>query len=114
IMAREWTSDYEWYVHHPLALEAGLKPEIAQAVFEGRRPQGMAEDEEILYDFMTELNHTRRISDKTYERTVKKFGEQGVMDIIGVQGYYSMLAMVLTVSRLEVPKDGKRFPRIPE
>lgn len=114
ITAREWSQDYEWYVHHPLALKAGLKPEIAQAVFEGRRPEGMAEDEEALYDFITELNHTKRVSDRTYERAVKHFKEQGVIDIIGVQGYYTLLAMTLNATRFELPKDARRFPRIPE
>lgn len=114
IMARFWTADYEWYVHHPLALKAGLKPEIAEAVFEGRRPDGMAEDEEIIYDFVTELNHTKRISDETYRQTVGQVGEQGVIDIIGLQGHYTLIAMTLNVSRLELPKDGCRFPRIPE
>ena len=114
IMAREWTQDYEWYVHHPLAMKAGLKPEIAEAVFEGRRPAGMAEDEETLYDFATELNHTKRVSDTTYDRAVKKFGEQGVIDIVGLQGYYTLIAMSLNATRFELPKDGRRFPRIPE
>ncbi len=114
ITAREWTQDYEWYVHHPMALKAGLKPEIAEAVFEGRRPSGMAPDEEILYDFVTELNHTKRVSDATYERTVKQFGEQGVIDVVGLQGYYSLLAMTLNVSRLEPPKEARRLSRIPE
>jgi 4-carboxymuconolactone decarboxylase len=114
ITAREWTQDYEWYVHHPMALKAGLKPEIAEAVFEGRHPSGMAPDEEILYDFVTELNHTKRVSDATYERTVKQFGEQGVIDIVGLQGYYSLLAMTLNVSRLEPPKEARRLSRIPE
>src|SRR5262249_60857886 len=73
ITAREWTQDYEWYVHQPHALKAGLKPEIVEAVFEGRRPAGMAADEEALYDFVTELNHTKRVSDTAYERAVKQF-----------------------------------------
>ncbi len=114
IMAREWTQDYEWYVHHPEALKAGLKAEIADAVREGRRPEGMAGDEETLYDFVTELNRTKRVSDRTYERAVKTFGEKGVIDIVGIQGYYALLAMTLNVSRLELPKDGKRLPRFPE
>jgi 4-carboxymuconolactone decarboxylase len=113
ITAREWMQDYEWYVHHPLALKAGLKPEIAQAVFEGRRPMGMDPGEETLYDFVTELNHTRRVSDVTYDRALKLAGEQGVIDIIGLQGYYSLLAMTLNVSRLEPPAGAPRFPRIP-
>ncbi len=114
ITAREWTQDYEWFVHYPLALKAGLKREIADAVFEGRRPQAMSPDEETVYDFVTELNHTKRISDATYERAVKQVGEQGVIDIIGIQGYYGLLAMTLNVSRLEPPKDAPRLPRIPQ
>jgi 4-carboxymuconolactone decarboxylase len=113
IMAREWTADYEWYAHYPLAMKAGLKPEIAEAVFEGRRPDGMAQDEEIVYNFVTELNARKRVSDVTYERTVKQVGEQGVVDIIGLQGYYTLIAMTLNVSRFEQPKDGRQFPRIP-
>ncbi len=113
IMAREWMQDYEWYVHHPLAMKAGLKPEIGEAVFEGRRPAGMADDEESLYDFVTELNATKRVSDTTYNRAVKHFKEQGVIDIVGLQGYYTLIAMALNVSRFELPKDGRRFARIP-
>ena len=114
IMAREWTQDYEWYVHHPLALKAGLKPEAAEAVFEGRRPDGMAADEETIYDFVTELNRTKRVSDVTYGRAVEQVGVQGVIDIIGLQGYYTLMAMTLNVSRFELPADGRRFPRIPD
>jgi 4-carboxymuconolactone decarboxylase len=65
ITAREWTQDYEWYVHYPLALKAGLKPEIADAIFDGRRPDGMAEDEEAVYNFTDELHRTKRVSDET-------------------------------------------------
>ncbi len=114
IMAREWTQDYEWYVHHPLALKAGLKPETAEAIFTGRRPDGMAAGEEAVYNFVTELNHTKRVSDITYERAVKQVGEQGVIDIIGLQGNYTLIAMTLNVSRFELPPDGRRFPRIPD
>jgi 4-carboxymuconolactone decarboxylase len=114
ITAREWTQDYEWYVHQPHALKAGLKPEIVEAVFEGRRPSGMAPDEETLYDFATELNHTKRVSDATYERAVRLFGERGVIDIAGIQGYYSLLAMTLNVCRLEPPQEARRLPRIPD
>ncbi|HZV20889.1 MAG TPA: carboxymuconolactone decarboxylase family protein [Hyphomicrobiales bacterium] len=114
IMAREWTQDYEWYVHHPLALKAGIKPEIAEAIMQGRRPEGMAEDEETVYDFVTELNHAKRVSDRTYERAVKRFGEQGVIDIIGTQGYYALLAMTMNVTRPDLPKDAGRLTRFPE
>jgi len=76
ITAREWTQDYEWYVHYPIAIKAGLKPEIAQAIKEGRRPVGMSEDESIVYDFTIELQRNKRVSDATFARTEKRFGKR--------------------------------------
>jgi 4-carboxymuconolactone decarboxylase len=109
IVARQRTQQYEWFVHYPYALKAGLKPEIAQAIAEGRRPAGMAGDEEIVYDFCDELFRTQGVSDATYQRAVNKFGEQGVIDMLGVNGYYTMLAMVLNVARTPLP-DNKPAP----
>jgi 4-carboxymuconolactone decarboxylase len=114
ITAREWTQDYEWYVHQPIAVKTGIKPEIIDAIWDGRRPAGMSEDEEIVYDFSTELHKNKRVSDHTYDRAVKRFGETGVIDLIGVNGYYTFLAMTMNTTRMELPKDGKRMPRFPE
>src|SRR3712207_3574469 len=75
IAARYWTQNYEWSAHHPLALKAGLKAEIAAAIAEGRRPSRMAEDEEIVYDVLTEIFQNKSVSDHTYDRAVAKFGE---------------------------------------
>ena len=97
--ARRWTEQFEWNSHYPLALKAGLKPECASAIAEGRRPAGRAEEEEIAYDFTTELNLNGGISDPTYARTLGKFHEQGVIDLIAVNGYYSMLGMIMNVAR---------------
>jgi 4-carboxymuconolactone decarboxylase len=104
ITAREWTQNYEWDAHNRIALQAGLSPEIVKAVAEGRRPERMAEDEEILYSFISELHKNRSVSDATYARTVGKFGEQGVIDIVGISGYYTLLAMVLNTARTPVPQ----------
>lgn len=103
ITARQWTQNYEWDVHAPLAEKGGLKPSIIAAVAEGRRPDGMAEDEELLYTFCDELHRNRSVSDATYARAVKAFGEQGVIDVLGISGYYTMLAMVLNTARTPVP-----------
>jgi len=113
ITAREWTQNYEWNSHHP-ALKAGLRPEIADAIADGRRPTGMIEDEEIAYDMATEILRLKRVSDTTYARAVAKFGEQGVIDLLGVVGYYNFLAIVLNAARTPLP-DGvaeplKRYP----
>jgi 4-carboxymuconolactone decarboxylase len=86
-----------------MALRAGLKPDIAQAVAEGRRPVGMAEDEEIVYDFCEEMFRTQGMSDATYQRAIKRLGEQGVIDMLGVTGYYALLAMVMNVARTPLP-----------
>jgi 4-carboxymuconolactone decarboxylase len=99
ITARHWTQNYEWDAHHRLALQGGLPAEIAQALADGRRPDRMNEDETALYDFCTELHQNKSVSDATYARAVARFGEQGVVDMIGISGYYTLLAMVLNTAR---------------
>ncbi len=115
ITAREWSQAYEWNAHHPLAVKGGLNPEIAKAIAEGRRPNGMAEDEEVLYDFATELLQNRSVSDATYARATAKFGEKAILDTIGLMGHYSLIAMVLNTARTTVPPGGparlEPFPR---
>lgn len=113
IAAREWTQDYEWHVHYPIALKAGIRLEVIDAIADGRRPDAMSEDETIVYDFLTELNRNRRVSDATFERVERRFGRKGVVDLAGINGYYTLLAMQLNVARYPVPPDGKRLPRFP-
>lgn len=103
IAARHWTQQYEWQSHHTHAMKAGLSPAIAEAIADGRRPVGMAKDEEALYDMLTEALHNQSVCDVTYERAVNTFGEQGVIELIAVAGYYAMLAMVLNVARKALP-----------
>lgn len=112
IAARYWTQQYEWQAHHPQALEAGLDPAVADAVAAGRRPAGMKEDEEIAYDLLTEVLNHQCASDATYARAVAKFGEAGVVDLVGLAGYYSMLALVMNVARTALPA-GKPPPLAP-
>jgi 4-carboxymuconolactone decarboxylase len=103
ITAREWSQNYEWNAHHPLAVKGGLSPEIAKAVAEGRRPEQMADDEAALYDFCIELHRNRSVSDATYARALAKFGEQGLVDAIGLTGWYTLVAMVLNTARTPLP-----------
>src|SRR4029079_1476998 len=98
ITARGWTQQYEWSYHYGFALEAGLAKPIVEAIAEGRRPDAMADDEAAAYDFSIELHRTRRVSDKTHARALQLFGERGVIDLTGVSGYYSMLAMMINVA----------------
>ena len=107
ITAREWTSQYEWYAHHRLALAAGLNPAVAADLAEGKRPALMQEDETVVYDFCSELQREHRVSDATYKAVLDKFGERGVMDLIAVSGYYVLVSMTLNVDRTPVPGDGK-------
>jgi 4-carboxymuconolactone decarboxylase len=103
LTSRQWTQQFEWDAHLPLALKAGVQPEVSAAIGEGRRPMGMDADEELAYDVCTELYQNQSVSDATYERAVKKFGEQGVIDMVGLRGYYSMLAMIMNVARTPLP-----------
>ena len=84
LTAREWTQQYEWNAHYPIAVKAGIKREILDAIAEGRRPSGMSDEETILYEFCRELHHDKFVSDATYSRALKAFGEQGVVDTIGI------------------------------
>jgi 4-carboxymuconolactone decarboxylase len=114
ITARQWNAQYEWFAHHRLALQAGLDPAIAQAVSVGKRPDNMPADEAIVYNFCQELHTLKRVSDATYQAAVQRFGEQGVMDLIAVNGYYVLVAMTLNVDRTPIPGDGALpLPKLP-
>lgn len=103
LISRRWTQQYEWYVHAPDAKSAGLSDAIIQAVADGRRPENMSEGQEIVYEFSTELNDFHSVADRTYARMLETFGEQGMMDLIGLNGYYSFISMVLNVGRTPLP-----------
>jgi len=103
ITAREWTSQYEWYAHHALAMKAGLDPKIAEAVAAGKRPEAMKEDETAIYDFCIQLHRNRKVDDAAFNRVKALFGEQGVVDLVGVSGYYVAVSMTLNVAQVPVP-----------
>lgn len=113
LAARDWTQQFEWTAHYSRALQAGVKQETIDAIADGRRPAGMAEDEEIVYDFWSELDRNKSVSDATYDRAVKKFGERGVVTMTALNGYYAMLAMVLNVARTPVLPANAQVPRLP-
>jgi 4-carboxymuconolactone decarboxylase len=101
--ARQWGQNYEWNAHYALAIDEGLSPQIAQAIAEGRRPPGMVDEEEILYELCMELQRNHQISDATYARALERFGEQGVVEVVSLMGYYTMIAMILNTSRAPLP-----------
>lgn len=102
ITARHFTQHYEWSVHYPIAIQGGVSAEIAKAVAEGRRPTGMSSDQEIVYDFTTELLQNHGVSDTTYGRAVGRFGEQGTIELVSVAAYYTYQSMVLNTARTPV------------
>jgi len=104
--ARDWSCQYEWAVHVPHALRGGLSRDTIAALSECRRPHNMKKDEAIVYDFVNELLKNRSVSDTTYARAVNQFGEESVVDLVGVVGYYAMIAMLMNVARTAPPKDG--------
>ena len=109
ITARAWDAQYEWYAHHRMAMAAGLDPAVATDIAEGRRPTGMAADEAVVYDFCTELRATRTVSDATLAAALALLGEQGVVDLIAVSGYYDIVSMTLNVAQVALP-DGLAPP----
>ena len=115
ITAREWSQDYEWSIHYPIAIKAGLKTEVGTALQDGRRPEGMSEDETLIYDFTIELQRNKRVSDVTFAKVEKRFGKKGVVDLAGIAGYYTFLAMEMNTARHPAPAEGGiHLPRLPD
>ena len=102
--ARYWTSQYEWQAHHRAALEAGLSPAIADAIAQGKRPVGMQKDEEVVYNFCSELLNTKQVSDATFNAVRDAVGERGIVDLIGVMGWYHTVSMLLNTDRYPLPE----------
>jgi 4-carboxymuconolactone decarboxylase len=103
ITARHWTSHFEWYAHRRAAQQNGVSPATIEAIAAGRRPTTMQPDEEVIYNFCTELLTNKQVSDQTFQATKEKFGERGVVDLIGVTGYYQIVSMLLNVDRYPLP-----------
>ena len=113
LVARHWSADFEWFAHAKIGLKEGLTQATIDAIAEARRPADLKPDEQVIYDYVSEILATRRVSDTTYAAAQALFGEQGLIDICGVTGYYSLLAMTMNVGRVATP-DGSRLPRLPE
>src|SRR4051794_13427558 len=109
VIGRQWRSQVEWYAHAPLAAKAGLAPEIIAELKTGKRPSGMGEDEALVYDFVTELTTTHKVSDETYARAKKAFNDQQIVDLTAVAGNYVLVAMLLAMAEETVPS-GKEPP----
>ena len=111
ITARHWTAQYEWTAHRKAAAEAGLSESIIQAIAAGKRPSSMDPAETVVYNFGNELLNTKQVSDPVFKAAVEKFGERGVVDLIGVMGYYQLVSMLLNVDRYPLAPGEK--PELP-
>jgi 4-carboxymuconolactone decarboxylase len=112
IAARQWTQLYEWRAHYPLAIKGGLDRQILVDLGAGNRPQGMKDDEAALYDFCAQMYRDRNVSDAAFKAAVDKFGERGIMDLIGIIGYYDLVSMALIVQN-NTGKPGDEPPLLP-
>ena len=102
LVARQWTQQFEWRHHYPLALKAGVRQETVDAIADGRHPAGLDEDESAAYDFATELLVNKSVSDPTYARFLGRFSEENVMDMVGTLGFYTSISMVINVDRTPI------------
>jgi 4-carboxymuconolactone decarboxylase len=109
IIGRQWRSQVEWFAHAPLAAKAGLPPDVIAELKAGNRPSKMADDEAVVYDFVTELTTTKKVSDEIYARAKKIFNDQQIVDLTAVAGNYVMVAMILAMAEETVPP-GKEEP----
>src|SRR5471032_832198 len=103
VTAREWNQQVEWAIHEPIARASDIDAAIIAAIAGRRRPEGMAADEAKVYDFCIELHRHKRVSDATYAAALASFGEHGVVDLMGINGYYTFLAMVMNAAQTAVP-----------
>jgi 4-carboxymuconolactone decarboxylase len=99
VTASEWRQAVEWAIHAPIAEREGVAPATIAALSRRERPAVLADDEAAVYDICIELHRERQVSDATWARAVAQFGEAGVVDLIGINGYYALLAMVMNAAR---------------
>ena len=102
--ARAWDAQFEWYAHHRMAMEAGLNPAVAADIAEGRRPSAMLADEAVVWEFCRQLRETRRVDDAAFAAARDLLGDQGVIDLIAVNGYYDLVSMTLNVAEVPLPE----------
>ena len=113
VVSRHWTQQFEWAVHAPLALKAGVKPETVESLAAGRRPEAMTRAEAIAHDFLAELIRNKGVSDATYKEAVEQFGEHALIDLLGLAGYFITVSMVMNVAHTPPPEGGEALQLLP-
>ena len=107
VTARRWTCQHEWVMHSKLALEGGLAKETVEAIAANREPENLSEEEKDVYNFCRELHATGRAGDAAFAAIEKRFGLDGALELIALNGYYTLMAMVLNTAGLPLPGDVK-------
>jgi 4-carboxymuconolactone decarboxylase len=102
-VGRIWRAQYEWHAHAPLAESAGVKPQTVRDIKAGRAPRTAAKDERAIWDFVQELHRRRRVSEKSYKRVHAFVGDRGMVELVGVLGYYTGVSMILNVFNVPLP-----------
>lgn len=97
VTAARWQAQAEWYIHYPIALEAGVPEALAEQIRAGAAPQFDDPDDALIYAFATELYDANRVSDATYAQTMERFGREVTVNLVGLLGYYALVAMTLNV-----------------
>lgn len=100
-MATLWKSEFEWWAHKPIALKAGLSSDIVEALQQGKQPRFAEDETRMVYSVVKELTEQRQLSDKTYNEAREVLGEERLVDLVGVCGYYTLISM--TINAFEVP-----------
>jgi 4-carboxymuconolactone decarboxylase len=103
--AQFWKAQYEWFAHAPMAEKAGVKPASIKDIQAGRMPKSAPKDEQAIVEFVKELYRTRRVSDRAYKRVHAFLGDKGVVELVGICGYYALISMTLNTFRAEIPAD---------
>lgn len=101
VTGAHWRAGFEWATHAPIGLQAGLEPGLVETVRQGRRPEGMTDEEAAVHDFAAELQQAKFVSPETYARAERVLGRLGLVDLVGILGYYTLISM--TINAFEIP-----------
>jgi 4-carboxymuconolactone decarboxylase len=104
VTARHWTAHYEWYAHKRLALAGGMDPNIIDAIRDRRTPEFDDPVAKMIYDVAKSLHEGHGVEKGLYDDAVKLLGERGVVEVIGLCGYYTMVSMTLNTFAFELPE----------
>jgi len=112
VTARRWTCQFEWFMHEKLARKAGVAPAIIDAIAQARMPISMNKEESLVHAFCLQAHTTGQVDDATFAAAKELFGLDGVLELLALNGYYSMMAMVLNSSGIPLP-EGEKAPLAP-